>query len=154
MICWMTQLLYIGTFEKVIKNLDCRSCFRPKDIKFKSKKNYLFSSKHFFFFFSDKIIYDSETSKAEASQEALLKMIDENHVIADHSFDHMSHNSENSPKFAYRNVEEDVVSKMIYLLDLFCLSGHHSEGRDVGIPLRILPHVCELNNGVYFPRLV
>ena len=47
-------------------------------------------------------------------------MIDGDHVIADHSFDHMSHNSENSPKFAYRNVEEDVVSKMMkYVISQF-----------------------------------
>ena len=66
--------------------------------------------------FSNKIINDSETSKAEASQESLLKMIDEGYVIADHSFDHMSHNSRNSPIDAYKDVEKDMVSEKF----LFC----------------------------------
>ena len=35
-------------------------------------------------------------------------MIHDGHVLADHSYDHMYHNSKNSPKNAYMDVEEDM----------------------------------------------
>ena len=52
-------------------------------------------------------MYDPKTAKAEASQRSLLKIVDNGHVLADHSFDHMSHNSKDSPRNAYTNVEQD-----------------------------------------------
>ena len=55
-------------------------------------------------------MYDPKTSKAEASQKSLLKVVDDGHILADHSFDHMSHNSKDSPRNAYMNVEQDMVS--------------------------------------------
>ena len=54
-------------------------------------------------------MYDPKTTKAEASQKALLKVVDDGHILADHSFDHMSHNSHDSPRNAYMNVEQDMV---------------------------------------------
>ena len=54
-------------------------------------------------------MYDPKTAKAEASQKALLKVVDDGHILADHSFDHMSHNSIDSPRNAYMNVEQDMV---------------------------------------------
>ena len=59
--------------------------------------------------FSDNM-YDPKTAKAEASQRSLLKIVDGGHVLADHSFDHMNHNSKDSPRNAYTNVEQDMVS--------------------------------------------
>ena len=32
----------------------------------------------------------------------------DNHIIADHSYDHMYHNSFNTPNNAYMNVQDDV----------------------------------------------
>jgi peptidoglycan/xylan/chitin deacetylase (PgdA/CDA1 family) len=55
-------------------------------------------------------MYDPKTAKAEASQRSLLKIVDGGHVLADHSFDHMNHNSNDSPRNAYTNVEQDMVS--------------------------------------------
>ena len=55
-------------------------------------------------------MYDPKTAKAEASQRSLLKIVDGGHVLADHSFDHMNHNSKDSPRNAYTNVEQDMVS--------------------------------------------
>ena len=54
-------------------------------------------------------MYDPKTAKAEASQKALLKVVDDGHILADHWFDHMSHNSIDSPRNAYMNVEQDMV---------------------------------------------
>ena len=64
-------------------------------------------------------MYDPKTTKAEASQKSLLKVVDDGHILADHSFDHMSHNSKDSPRNAYMNVEQDMVSsdfvyKLVY----------------------------------------
>ena len=65
--------------------------------------------------FSDNM-YDPKTAKAEASQRSLLKIVDGGHVLADHSFDHMNHNSNDSPRNAYTNVEQDMVSCSSVLL--------------------------------------
>ena len=60
-------------------------------------------------------MYDPKTHKAESNQRALLRIVDGGHAIGDHSFDHMSHNSKDSPKNAYTNVEVDMVRKhLIY----------------------------------------
>ena len=60
-------------------------------------------------------MYDPKTAKAEASQRSLLKIVDGGHVLADHSFDHMNHNSNDSPRNAYTNVEQDMVSLFLGL---------------------------------------
>jgi len=60
------------------------------------------------FFINSDNMYDPKTAKAEASQKALLKVVDDGHILADHSFDHMSHNSIDSPRNAYMNVEQDM----------------------------------------------
>ena len=62
------------------------------------------------FFFSNKIVEDTKTSKALDNQRSLLKVVNGGYVLADHSFDHMSHNSEDSPRNAYTDVEQDMVS--------------------------------------------
>ena len=54
-------------------------------------------------------MYDPKTAKAENNQRSLLKIVDGGHALADHSFDHMSHNSKDSPQNAYTNVEQDMV---------------------------------------------
>ena len=54
-------------------------------------------------------MYDPKTTKAENNQRSLLKIVDGGHILADHSFDHMSHNSKDSPQNAYTNVERDMV---------------------------------------------
>ena len=54
-------------------------------------------------------MYDPKTIKAENNQRSLLKIVDGGHILADHSFDHMSHNSKDSPQNAYTNVERDMV---------------------------------------------
>lgn len=61
------------------------------------------------FFINSDNMYDPNSAKAEANQRTLLKVVDAGHVLADHSFDHMSHNSKDSPKNAYMNVEQDLV---------------------------------------------
>ena len=58
-------------------------------------------------------MYDANTAKAEDNQRSLLKIVDGGHTLADHSFDHMSHNSKDSPQNAYTNVEQDMVCDMI-----------------------------------------
>ena len=58
-------------------------------------------------------MYDANTAKAEDNQRSLLKIVDGGHTLADHSFDHMSHNSKDSPQNAYTNVEQDMVCEMI-----------------------------------------
>ena len=63
-----------------------------------------------FYFFSNKIVEDTRTSKALDNQKSLLKVVNGGYVLADHSFDHMSHNSEDSPRNAYTDVEQDIVS--------------------------------------------
>ena len=55
---------------------------------------------------------DANTAKAEDNQRSLLKIVDGGHTLADHSFDHMSHNSKDSPQNAYTNVEQDMVCDM------------------------------------------
>jgi len=60
------------------------------------------------FFINSDNMYDPKTAKAEASQRSLLKIVDGGHVLADHSFDHMNHNSNDSPRNAYTNVEQDM----------------------------------------------
>ena len=55
-------------------------------------------------------MYDPKTIKAENNQRSLLKIVDGGHILADHSFDHMSHNSKDSPQNAYTNVERDMVN--------------------------------------------
>ena len=60
-------------------------------------------------------MYDANTAKAEDNQRSLLKIVDGGHTLADHSFDHMSHNSKDSPQNAYTNVEQDMVCDMITL---------------------------------------
>ena len=64
---------------------------------------------NFFFVFSSDNMYDPKTIKAENNQRSLLKIVDGGHILADHSFDHMSHNSKDSPQNAYTNVERDMV---------------------------------------------
>ena len=61
--------------------------------------------------FSDNM-YDPNNAKAEANQRTLLKVVDGGHVLADHSFDHMNHNSNDSPRNAYTNVQQDMVRKL------------------------------------------
>ena len=71
-------------------------------------------------------MYDPKTIKAENNQRSLLKIVDGGHILADHSFDHMSHNSKDSPQNAYTNVERDMVNiffqkisqAFLYSLDL------------------------------------
>ena len=63
-------------------------------------------------------MYDPKTSKAEANQKSLLKVVDDGHILADHSFDHMSHNSHDSPRNAYMNVEQDMVRQILRFLSL------------------------------------
>ncbi len=58
-------------------------------------------------------MYDPNSVKAEANQRSLLKIVDGGHMLADHSFDHMSHNSKDSPKNAYQSVSRDLVSESI-----------------------------------------
>ncbi len=38
----------------------------------------------------------------------VLRMVKEDHVVGDHSYDHMFHNSRNSPRNAYVDVGEDI----------------------------------------------
>ena len=67
-------------------------------------------------------MYDPKTSKAEANQKSLLKVVDDGHILADHSFDHMSHNSHDSPRNAYMNVEQDMVRQILRFSSLISRS--------------------------------
>jgi peptidoglycan/xylan/chitin deacetylase (PgdA/CDA1 family) len=54
-------------------------------------------------------MYDPNGAKAESNQRSLLKIVDNGHILADHSFDHMAHNSKDTPQNAYTNVDQDYV---------------------------------------------
>ena len=89
-------------------------------------------------------MYDPKTAKAEASQRSLLKIVDGGHVLADHSFDHMNHNSNDSPRNAYTNVEQDMVS---------CKEGYNwghglSAAIKIGTPEKTVGD-SQLHSGVY-----
>jgi Predicted xylanase/chitin deacetylase len=59
------------------------------------------------FFINSRNLHDPKPELAAQNANSLLAIIADGHVIGDHSYDHMAHNSKNSPKNAYQNVEED-----------------------------------------------
>ncbi len=57
---------------------------------------------------------------------SLLRVVDSGHTLADHSFNHMSHNNENSPVNAYMNVDRDLnyfgasnINPVLVIIELF-----------------------------------
>ncbi len=43
-------------------------------------------------------LHDSDPAKAARNMRTLVRMVKDGHVLADHSYDHMKHNSNNSPR--------------------------------------------------------
>lgn len=60
------------------------------------------------FFINSRNIHDPDPRVVARNVKSILTMIKDGHVLADHSYDHMYHNSKNSPKDAYVNLEEDI----------------------------------------------
>ncbi len=62
-----------------------------------------------FFINSDQLVVEDlkKPKSREKSAESLIRTFEEGHVLADHSYDHMKHNS-NGPQNAYMDVENDL----------------------------------------------
>eukprot|EP00095_Tigriopus_kingsejongensis_P012687 maker-scaffold22_size673200-snap-gene-4.22 protein:Tk12687 transcript:maker-scaffold22_size673200-snap-gene-4.22-mRNA-1 annotation:"polysaccharide deacetylase" len=60
------------------------------------------------FFINSRNLHDPKAHVAAQNANNLLAIVADGHVLADHSYDHMAHNSKNSPKNAYKDVEEDL----------------------------------------------
>merc|ERR1711974_135364 len=81
-----------------------------------------------FFINSDNLEIDPKRpGQAERNAHSLLSIIQSGHVLADHSYDHMSHNSRDSPRNAYQNVNRDLTyfgeSNISPVLDLMWSAG-------------------------------
>ena len=65
---------------------------------------------HATFFVNSKEFVEMDVKNPDQTVENannLVRMVTEGHILADHSYDHMSHNSQ-GPKEAYQNFQNDI----------------------------------------------
>lgn len=69
------------------------------------------------FFVNSQYLHDKDEHKTARNKNLLLAGIVDNHIIADHSYDHMYHNSFNTPNNAYKSVQDD--SKYFGVMNIY-----------------------------------
>jgi len=69
------------------------------------------------FFVNSQYLHDKDEHKTARNKNLLLAAIVDNHIIADHSYDHMYHNSFNTPNNAYKSVQDD--SKYFGVMNIY-----------------------------------
>lgn len=60
------------------------------------------------FFINSVNLHNTNTEQAKLSSRGTLRTLLEGHVLGDHSYDHMRHNSIGSPVHAYKDLEQDL----------------------------------------------
>jgi len=62
------------------------------------------------FFINSNNLHDDNPNIVNANKKSIIRMLSEGHVIADHSYDHMVHNTiTDSPRNAYKGLDEDIL---------------------------------------------
>lgn len=84
------------------------------------------------FFINSANLYDPKRENAERNARSLLRLVDDGHVLGDHSFNHMAHNGIDNPVNAYMNVDRDLkyfgASNINPVLDLLYGNDRRDEG--------------------------
>ena len=61
------------------------------------------------FFINSDNLHDDDPGTVAKNKESLIRMVEEGHVIGDHSYDHMSHNTiGDTPRNAYVGLDSDI----------------------------------------------